>query len=104
MSTFGWIVASGLLMSSIALVGGVVTLLPERVLAQVVIPLVALAAGSLLGGALFHMLPGSVAAMGNTLAVYGWVAMGLFGFLMLEQFLHWHHCHRTTGAHRRWAT
>ena len=97
---FGWILVSGLLMSSIALVGGLTTLLPARMLAQVVIPLVALAAGSLLGGALFHMLPSSVAASGNTLAVYGWVAMGLFGFLVLEQFLHWHHCHRTSGAHR----
>lgn len=98
-STFGWILVSGLLMSSIALVGGLTILLPERVLAQAVIPLVALAAGSLLGGALFHMLPGSVAAMGNTLEVYGWVALGVFAFLVLEQFLHWHHCHRTSGAH-----
>ena len=100
MSLFGWILLSGVLMSSIALVGGLTTLLPARVLGRVVIPLVALAAGSLLGGALFHMLPSSVAAMGNDLAVYGWVAAGLFGFLVLEQFLHWHHCHRSSGAHR----
>ena len=97
---FGWILLSGVLMSSIALVGGLTTLLPARVMALVVIPLVALAAGSLLGGALFHMLPSSVAAMGSTLAVYGWVAVGLFGFLIRDQFLHWHHCHRTSGAHR----
>ncbi len=38
--------------------------------------------------------------MGNTLAVYGWVALGLFGFLVLVEFLHWHHCHRTCAAHR----
>jgi zinc and cadmium transporter len=62
--------------------------------------LVALAAGSLLGGALFHMLPESVAALGNNLTVYAWLAAGLFSFLVLEQFLHWHHCHRPVGAHR----
>ena len=100
MSTFGWILSSGLAMSMLALVGGLTLLLPERVFARVVIPLVALASGSLLGGALFHMLPVSVSAMGNTLAVYGWVALGLLGFLVLEQFLHWHHCHRPLGAHR----
>ena len=100
MSTLGWIVASGLAMSVLALVGGLTLLLPERVFARVVIPLVALASGSLLGGALFHMLPVSVSALGNSLAVYGWVALGLLGFLVLEQFLHWHHCHRPLGAHR----
>jgi zinc and cadmium transporter len=58
------------------------------------------AAGALLGGALFHMLPESVRVLGNNLAVYAWVAAGLFSFHVLEQFLHWHHCHRPVGAHR----
>ena len=71
-----------------------------RVFARVVTPLVALAAGALLGGALFHMLPESIAATGNDLAVYGWVAAGVVFFHLLEQFLHWHHCHRPVSAHR----
>lgn len=100
MSTFLWILVSGLLMSALAMVGSLTVLLPAAVFERVVIPLVALAAGSLLGGALFHMLPETVGAMGNTLSVYGWVALGLFAFLVLEQFLHWHHCHRAVGPHR----
>jgi zinc and cadmium transporter len=100
MPTLGWIVVSGVLMSAIALVGSVTLLLPERVFVRLVLPLVALAAGSLLGGALFHMLPESVDALGNDLTVYGWVALGVVAFLVLEQFLHWHHCHRPIGAHR----
>jgi zinc and cadmium transporter len=28
------------------------------------------------------------------------VAAGLFSFHVLEQFLHWHHCHRQVSAHR----
>ena len=63
-------------------------------------PLVALAAGSLLGGALFHMLPASVAELGNDRSVYGLLALGFVSFLVLEQFLHWHHCHRPFGTHR----
>jgi zinc and cadmium transporter len=100
MSTLAWIIVSGLLMNAVALVGSVTLVLPERLFERLVLPLVALAAGSLLGGALFHMLPESVEAIGNHLAVYGWLAAGLFAFFALEQFLHWHHCHRPPSADR----
>ena len=100
MPSLAWILISGVLMSAIALVGSVTLLLPEMYFRRVVLPLVALAAGSLLGGALFHMLPGAVEALGNVLAVYGSLALGFVSFLVLEQFLHWHHCHRTKNAHR----
>lgn len=96
-----WILISGLAMSALALVGAVALLLPERIFPRVVLPLVALAAGALLGGALFHMVPESVNVLGNTLAVYVWVAAGVFSFFVLEQFLHWHHCHRPMAAHRQ---
>ena len=95
-----WVVVSGLAMSAIALVGAVALLLSERAFQRAVLPLVALAAGALLGGVLFHMLPESVRVLGNDLTVYGWVAAGLFSFFVREHFLHWHHCHRPVGAHR----
>jgi zinc and cadmium transporter len=94
MSTLSWIVASGLLMSAIALVGSLTLVLSPRALKRLLLPLVALAAGTLLGGALLHMLPAAIDELGNGLAVYGWVLAGFVGFLALEQFLHWHHCHR----------
>lgn len=100
MTTLTWIVIAGLAMSALALSGSITLVLPEPVFARVVPPLVALAAGSLLGGALFHLLPESVAELGNTLAVYGWLAAGLLLFLILEQYMHWHHCHRPVRAHR----
>ncbi|MFH0243387.1 ZIP family metal transporter [Streptomyces sp. HK10] len=100
MSVLWWIVLSGLAMSALALTGGIALLLPERAFRRVVVPLVALAAGALLGGALFHMLPESVRVLGNDLTVYAWVAAGLLSFLVLEQFLHWHHCHRPVSDHR----
>jgi zinc and cadmium transporter len=100
MSTLAWIVVSGLAMSAIALSGSLTFALPPERFDRIVLPLVALAAGSLLGGALFHLLRSAVAALGNTLAVYAWVAAGLFSFFLLEQYLNWHHCHRPTDAHR----
>jgi zinc and cadmium transporter len=99
MSTLAWITLGGLVMSLLALSGSLTLLLPERHFTTVVPGLVALAAGSLLGGALLHMLPEAVTAMGNELEVYGWVAVGFLGFFVLEQFLHWHHCHQPVARH-----
>ncbi|NIJ14269.1 zinc and cadmium transporter [Saccharomonospora amisosensis] len=99
MSTLAWIIVSGLLMSAIALTGSLTLLLPPKTFNRLVLPLVALAAGSLLGGALFHMLRESVAALGNELTVYGWLALGIVTFFVLEQYLHWHHCHRPVSEH-----
>ena len=59
-------------MSVIALVGGLGMLIPEETLKRLLLPMVALAAGTLVGGALFHMLPTAVDKMGNTTAVYAW--------------------------------
>lgn len=87
-------------MSAIALIGSATFLLRESTFSKVVLPLVALAAGSLLGGALFHMIPASLTEIGDTREVVTWVAAGFVTFLILEQFLHWHHCHRGIGAHR----
>jgi zinc and cadmium transporter len=72
MKTFSWILGSGLLMSAIALVGSATLLLRKEILARLILPLVALAAGSLIGGALFHMIPAALASKQHTeLSVFG---------------------------------
>jgi zinc and cadmium transporter len=98
MPVLAWIVLSGLLMSSIALVGGVTLLLPERTFRALVLPLVALSAGCLVGGALFHLLPEAVETVPG-IWPYVWTVAGFTAFFVLEQFLHWHHCHRPTSEH-----
>lgn len=99
MSTLGWIILFGLAMSALALIGGVTTLLSERTLARLLMPLVALAGGSLLGGAFFHMLPEAVERLEGDFQVYAWTVAGFASFFLLEQYLHWHHCHRTVSEH-----
>jgi len=96
-----WIIGGGILMSVISLVGGFTLLLGERRLAKLLRPLVAFAAGTLLGGAFFHMIPAGVDQEGPTLATFGWVAAGFATFLAVEQFLHWHHCERSEAVCRR---
>jgi zinc and cadmium transporter len=100
-STLTWIVVAGLGMSALALVGAVTVFLPSPALARVLLPMVGLAAGSLLGGAFFHMLPESVDALGNGLGVYLSIVAGFLVFFVLEQFLHWHHCHRADHSGHR---
>jgi len=79
-------------MSAIAFVGAFSYLLSDKLLKKVLLPLVAFSAGSLIGGALFHMLPESIEHMNGT-APFIWLAIGFLVFFALEQFLSWHHCH-----------
>jgi zinc and cadmium transporter len=88
-------------MVALSAVGIVGLLLDEATLRRLVLPLVALAAGSLLGGALFHMLPAAVATMGNRTGVWAWTTAGFVTFFCFEQFLHYHHCHGPDHQHAR---
>jgi tRNA-splicing ligase RtcB len=78
METLVFIIAGGLLMSAIAMVGGVTIVLQPETLDRLILPLVALAAGKLLGGAFFHMVPEGAKAL-DLLTAGGWlVAVALF--------------------------
>jgi hypothetical protein len=54
---------------------------------------VAFSAGSLLGGALLHLLPEAVAASGPGLGTFLPALGGFALFFLMEQFLSWHHGH-----------
>ena len=96
-----WIVGSGLLMCLVASVGGVALFLSNPKADALVETFVPLAAGSLLGGSLFHLLPEAVEHEGNTTTVWIFVAAGFTAFLFLEKFLHWHHHHGPMASHHR---
>ena len=57
-------------MSIIALVGSVTLVLQEATLKKLLLPLVALAAGTLLGGPRYPMIPASSHKLGNDLRIY----------------------------------
>jgi zinc and cadmium transporter len=94
--SLAWIVSSGVAMGAISLVGAVTFLLDETTQRRLIRPLVAFAAGSLLGGALVHMIP-EATSQGGGITPYLSVLAGFALFLAIEQFLHWHHCHRETA-------
>lgn len=92
MEALGWIVVTGVLMSAIAMVGSVTLLLKESTLQKIQTPLVAFAAGSLIGGAFIHMIPAGLAEYTDSDIFFLWVLIGFSLFFILEQFLHWRHC------------
>lgn len=93
------ILVFGFLMSLIAIIGGLFILLPEKVLKRWLKPIVAFAAGSLIGGAFFHMLPHALSTSQPTISVLVWVVVGFTAFFALDQLLEWHHCHRMPSEH-----
>ena len=97
MDVLVWIVGGGILMTAIALVGSLTLLLQRSTLHKIVLPLVAFAAGSLIGGAFFHMLPAALEAGGPAVSTFLWLIIGFMVFFGLEQFLHYHHCHRVSA-------
>ncbi len=98
-TTLAWVVIFGLAMAAVAMVGSVTLLLREQTLERLLLPLIGLAAGSLLGGAFFHLLPeGAMRSEG--LDVWVSLAAGFVAFFVLEQFLHWHHCHQAVSRHK----
>ena len=101
MNTLAWIIGSSLVMSAIALVGSVTLFLKEETLERILLPLVAFAAGSMIGGAFFHMIPAGITKFGNTTSFYVWIVAGFSVFFALEQLLHWHHCHRASADCKR---
>jgi zinc and cadmium transporter len=98
MSALAWIIGSGLLMSAIAMIGSVTLFLRESTLQKIILPLVAFSAGSLIGGAFFHMIPAGLSQYGNNNSFFVWVIAGFSVFFALEQLLHWHHCQRASAS------
>jgi len=98
MEALGWIITSGVIMCGIALVGSVVFLMTDATFQKILLPLVALSAGTMIGGAFLHMIPEGIEAFGGADTVFFlWVLAGFVLFFLLEQMIHWHHCRNATA-------
>ncbi|MFZ9889419.1 MAG: ZIP family metal transporter, partial [Myxococcota bacterium] len=75
----------------LALIGGLTAACSDETLGRITGPLIALAAGALIGGALFHLLPESLSQSGPDTSM-ALTAVGFALFLVLEQTLEWHRC------------
>ncbi|MFO7606691.1 MAG: ZIP family metal transporter [Desulfurivibrionaceae bacterium] len=95
MGALGWIVTSGLIMCGIAMVGSLLFFITETTFRKLLLPLVALSAGTLIGSAFLHLIPeGLENFQGESDVFFIWLLAGFLSFFALEQIIHWHHCHQ----------
>jgi zinc and cadmium transporter len=87
--------------SAIPLLALLVLIRHGHLLAPALPYLISLAAGALLGAALFHLMPEAAEVHGTERTFAGGIFAGFFGFLLLERFLRLHrHAHRTYDERR----
>ena len=89
-------ILSVLIISIISLVG-VVTLLFDKS-QKLIFILVSFAAGSMIGGAMLHLMPEAVKSLGFSVLISVLFILGMFFFFMLEKVIHWRHCHISTSS------
>ncbi|MFA5158787.1 MAG: ZIP family metal transporter [Patescibacteria group bacterium] len=94
-----WIIVSSLILALVSLAGGLALVITGKKFNQLIMYLVSFSAGALLAGALVHLLPESFEKIANSMLVSLLVLSGLVSFYILEQFISWHHCHRSVGEH-----
>lgn len=101
MGPFAWTLVATVAISLTAWVGVLTLFLREDLLDRLLLVLVALAAGSLIGGAFLHLLPRAVAEWpdDDTLPLFLSAIVGFCLFYVLEGFLRWHHHHATRHEH-----
>ena len=93
MSTIFIILITALLISLISFVGIFTLFCKEEFLNKILILLVALSAGTLMGGAFFHLLPEAVEESQGA-DMFSFVLIGFVLFFIIEKGIHWHHCHK----------
>src|SRR3989339_2113963 len=98
MKTLCWIIAATAIDGLLGLTGVFSYFLSKESLSKIVIFLVSFATGSLIGGALFHFIPEAFETLSAASVILTTLA-GIILFLIIEKFLHWHHCHNGKCEH-----
>lgn len=94
---FIYTLASVLIVSFISFIGIFTLALKPDFLKRITMLLVSLSAGTLLGGAFFHLLPEILESDGENMTIWFLVIGGILVFFILEKIIHWRHCHIPTS-------
>jgi len=93
MSALSLSLIAAAIVSILSIIGILSLAINDKLLNKILILLVSFSAGSLMGGAFFHLLPESVGVYNGSLLGFVYVVVGFSIFLILERILRWHHCH-----------
>jgi zinc and cadmium transporter len=88
-----WILSFVLIVSLISFVGVFTLFIKKKLLDKILFALIAFAAGTLLGAAFIHMLP---EVFEENHGAFVFVLVGIILFLIIEKFIYWRHCHKTS--------
>ena len=92
MNLFFAIIAS-VIVSLISLIGVLALLIKDDALQKIIIFLIAFAAGGLMGGAFFDLMPEAAVYIKDITQLFLYVIVGYMLFFILEKYLYWRHCH-----------
>jgi len=81
------------IVSLISLIGVLALVIKDNLLKKLLIFLVAFAAGGLMGGAFFDIIPEASEYVKDITQLFLYVILGYTLFFILEKYLHWRHCH-----------
>lgn len=93
LSVLQWILLITIINGLLAFSGIFTFFLKEKYFNKILLILVAFTTGTLLGGSFFHFLPEAFENLSIiTTAIL--LIIGFFGFMLIEKYLHWRHCHK----------
>lgn len=86
-------IIAAFLVSLISLIGVFTLPFKRHHIDKLLIYMVSFAAGGLMGGAFFHLLPEVIKQSQDLTSTFIYVILGFCFFFVMEKFLRWHHCH-----------
>ncbi|MDD3052986.1 MAG: ZIP family metal transporter [Endomicrobiia bacterium] len=95
MNNFVYSLLASIIVSFISFIGIISLLFNKKLLKKILILLVALSAGSLIGGAFLHLLPEAMEKTSDIYIPFVYVILGFTSFFILEKYLFWRHCHKS---------
>jgi zinc and cadmium transporter len=93
-----YILLSVLIVSLVSVIGILFIFLKKNTLNSLIIFFVSLSVGSLLGGAFLHLIPEAFGEAGSILKTSFLVLGGIIIFFIIENYIHWRHCHIPTSS------
>jgi len=80
--------------SLVSFIGVILLVFRDEIINKILIVLVAFSAGTLMGGAFFHLLPETLKTNNKPLQIFSYLLIGFSCFFIIERILRWRHCHQ----------